>query len=193
MFLQLVRDANSPANTLANAQSLFQYHPLQITALIETAWRNRQAGNAFPFDAWPKALTELDHQRLPEPAQAAKRRCELGPSDLRVSDREHAHLRHLPGRCSCLSAWRAAAGSERGDATFHPQHRIPALRRSGPDDGLERDEPHPQRRICPSHDAVLAGIRARPVACQRNHRYPPLRKVGGRKRQLNPDVGKADG
>jgi hypothetical protein len=58
MFLQLVRDVNNPANSLTNVQSLFQYHPLQITALIETAWRNRQAGNAFPFDAWPQALTD---------------------------------------------------------------------------------------------------------------------------------------
>jgi hypothetical protein len=58
MFLQLVRDVNNPANSLTNAQSLFQYHPLQITALIETAWRNRQAGNAFPFDAWPQTLTD---------------------------------------------------------------------------------------------------------------------------------------
>jgi len=58
MFLQLVRDVNNPANSLTNAQSLFQYLPLQITALIETAWRNRQAGNAFPFDAWPQTLTD---------------------------------------------------------------------------------------------------------------------------------------
>jgi hypothetical protein len=58
MFLQLVRDVNNPANTRTNTQSLFQYHPLQITALVETAWRNRQAGNAFPFDAWPQPLTD---------------------------------------------------------------------------------------------------------------------------------------
>jgi hypothetical protein len=57
MFLQLVRDTVNPANTPNNVRALFQYHPLQITALVETAWRNRQAGNAFPFDAWPQALT----------------------------------------------------------------------------------------------------------------------------------------
>ena len=44
MFLQLVRDVNNPGNTPANVRALFQYHPLQITALVETAWRNRQAG-----------------------------------------------------------------------------------------------------------------------------------------------------
>ena len=58
MFLQLVRDTANPANTPNNVRALFQYHPLQITALVETAWRNRQAGNAFPFDAWPQALTD---------------------------------------------------------------------------------------------------------------------------------------
>jgi hypothetical protein len=58
MFLQLVRDTVNPANTPNNVRALFQYHPLQITALVETAWRNRQAGNAFPFDAWPQALTD---------------------------------------------------------------------------------------------------------------------------------------
>jgi hypothetical protein len=58
MFLQLVRDPNNPQNTLANAQALFQYHPLQITALVETAWRNSQAGTAVPFDAWPQGITD---------------------------------------------------------------------------------------------------------------------------------------
>jgi hypothetical protein len=59
MFLQLVRDVANPQNAPANVQALFQYHPLQITALIETAWRNGQAGNAFfPFDAWPQGITD---------------------------------------------------------------------------------------------------------------------------------------
>jgi hypothetical protein len=58
MFLQLVRDVNNPQNTPANVRALFQYHPLQITALVETAWRNRQTGNAFPFDAWPQGITD---------------------------------------------------------------------------------------------------------------------------------------
>jgi len=58
MFLQLVRDNIHPQHTLANVRALFQYHPLQLTALVETAWRNRQAGNAYPFDAWPQPLTD---------------------------------------------------------------------------------------------------------------------------------------
>jgi len=71
MFLQLVRDVRdardvcNPTNTSANVRALFQYHPLQITALVETAWRNRQA-NAFPFDAWPQALTDAIINAFPD-------------------------------------------------------------------------------------------------------------------------------
>jgi hypothetical protein len=66
MFLQLVRDTVNPAKTPDNVSALFQYHPLQLTALVETAWRNRQA-NTFPFDAWPQQLTEAILSAFPAP------------------------------------------------------------------------------------------------------------------------------
>jgi hypothetical protein len=67
MFLQLVRDAQNPQNTPAHVRALFQYHPLQITALVETAWRNRQTGNAFPFDPWPQGITDTIINAFPNP------------------------------------------------------------------------------------------------------------------------------
>jgi hypothetical protein len=77
MFLQLVTPppfggpVTSPAQ--ANVDSLFLYHPLQLSAIVETFWRNRY--NAFnatggvntPFVAWPKGITEsilADHYIL---------------------------------------------------------------------------------------------------------------------------------
>jgi hypothetical protein len=75
MFLQLVTPPlvmpvtppviqQLSAQARANADSLFLYHPLQISALVETFWRNRynawsQAGGAnSPFVAWPTGLTK---------------------------------------------------------------------------------------------------------------------------------------
>jgi hypothetical protein len=75
MFLQLVTPplvmpVNPPviqelsAQARANADSLFLYHPLQISAIAETFWRNRynawsQAGGAnSPFVAWPTGVTQ---------------------------------------------------------------------------------------------------------------------------------------
>ncbi|MGA8400557.1 MAG: hypothetical protein WB697_11755 [Stellaceae bacterium] len=63
MFLQLVM-APTPAQVRSNADSLFLYHPLQISALAETFWRNRynawsQANGAnTPFVAWPANATD---------------------------------------------------------------------------------------------------------------------------------------
>jgi hypothetical protein len=75
MFLQLVTPPlvtpitppviqQLSAQARANADSLFLYHPLQISALVETFWRNRynawsQAGGATsPFVAWPTGVTQ---------------------------------------------------------------------------------------------------------------------------------------
>jgi hypothetical protein len=67
MFLQLVTPPpfGSPVTVLAqpNVDSLFLYHPIQISAIVETFWRNRY--NAFnssggpntPFVAWPIGVT----------------------------------------------------------------------------------------------------------------------------------------
>jgi hypothetical protein len=60
MFRQLVTPGHPGANTpevMNNINSLFTYHPLQISAIIETVWLNR--GNAAssptssPFLPWP--------------------------------------------------------------------------------------------------------------------------------------------
>jgi hypothetical protein len=75
MFLQLVTPPLTfPFNAVviqelsaaarANADSLFLYHPLQISALVETFWRNRYnawsaaGGAASPFVPWPEAVTQ---------------------------------------------------------------------------------------------------------------------------------------
>lgn len=67
MFLQLVTPPpfGPPVTTLvqANVDSLFLYHPLQLSAIVETFWRNRY--NALngsgvansPFVAWPAGTT----------------------------------------------------------------------------------------------------------------------------------------
>jgi hypothetical protein len=63
MFLQLVM-ATTPAQVRNNADSLFLYHPLQISALAETFWRQRYNawsvanGPNSPFVAWPASATE---------------------------------------------------------------------------------------------------------------------------------------
>ncbi|MBV9825476.1 MAG: hypothetical protein JO001_07370 [Alphaproteobacteria bacterium] len=75
MFLQLVTPPltlpfTAPviqalsAQARANADSLFLYHPLQVSALVETFWRNRYnawsaaGGAASAFVAWPEAVTQ---------------------------------------------------------------------------------------------------------------------------------------
>jgi hypothetical protein len=75
MFLQLVTPPltlpfTAPviqelsAQARASADSLFLYHPLQISALVETFWRNRYnawspvAGANSPFVAWPVGVTQ---------------------------------------------------------------------------------------------------------------------------------------
>jgi hypothetical protein len=68
MFLQLVTPS-PPLTTLdaaaqRNVDSLWLYHPLQISALVETVWRDRynavSASNAAssPFVAWPVSFTD---------------------------------------------------------------------------------------------------------------------------------------
>jgi hypothetical protein len=54
MFLQLVHDG---VNDEANARALFQYHPVQLMALVETYWRNRNWPAGAPFDPLPIATT----------------------------------------------------------------------------------------------------------------------------------------
>ncbi|HEX3418122.1 MAG TPA: hypothetical protein VHT21_17215 [Stellaceae bacterium] len=68
MFLQLVTPSPPLTNLSAAAQrnvdSLWLYHPLQISALVETVWRDRynavSASNApsSPFVAWPVSFTD---------------------------------------------------------------------------------------------------------------------------------------
>ncbi|HJS84714.1 MAG TPA: hypothetical protein VJ779_04585 [Acetobacteraceae bacterium] len=59
MFLQLVTVPNNAQQTVNNASNLTQYHPLLISALAETMWRNRYPGAAsMPFEAWPQAMTD---------------------------------------------------------------------------------------------------------------------------------------
>jgi len=72
MFLQLVTPSPPltpppmlPAAALANADSLWLYHPLQISALVETVWRYRynavsvglQVTANSPFVPWPVNFT----------------------------------------------------------------------------------------------------------------------------------------
>lgn len=68
MFLQLVTPPpfGPPVTSVvqANADSLFLYHPLQLSAIVETFWRNRYnaltgPGSAnSPFVAWPVGTTQ---------------------------------------------------------------------------------------------------------------------------------------
>lgn len=65
MFLQLVTphlgDAPNSSNVIQNINSLFTYHPLQLSALIETVWLNRYDASptpiSAPFQPWPIELT----------------------------------------------------------------------------------------------------------------------------------------
>src|SRR5215469_7594728 len=68
MFLQLVTPPpfGPPISSIPqqNADSLFLYHPLQLSAIVETFWRNRynallSPGNPnSPFVAWPVGATQ---------------------------------------------------------------------------------------------------------------------------------------
>jgi hypothetical protein len=64
MFLQLVIPSvtgsipNLGASVLASVDSLFLYHPLQISAIVETVWRNRYNAANSPFVAWPQSMTD---------------------------------------------------------------------------------------------------------------------------------------
>jgi hypothetical protein len=56
MFRQLVSVGPNPGNLLNNINSLFTYHPLQISAIIETVWLNRynaaSSQTSSPFFPW---------------------------------------------------------------------------------------------------------------------------------------------
>jgi hypothetical protein len=62
MFLELITPPpgpNAAAQALANVDSLFLYTPVQISALVETVWRNRyNAVNAARFTPWPAFMTD---------------------------------------------------------------------------------------------------------------------------------------
>jgi hypothetical protein len=65
MFLQLVMPpagAPGPISTLSaltqqSVDSLFLYTPLQVSAIVETFWRNRYNAPSSPFSAWPQWIT----------------------------------------------------------------------------------------------------------------------------------------
>lgn len=59
MFLQLVTPP-PPGPTLVqqNVDSLFIYHPLQISAIVETVWRNRYNAASTPFVPWPQVFSD---------------------------------------------------------------------------------------------------------------------------------------
>ena len=59
MFLQLVTPTTvDPAAAQRKTDSLFIYHPLQISAIVETAWRNRYNAANSRFVPWPEFVTE---------------------------------------------------------------------------------------------------------------------------------------
>jgi hypothetical protein len=58
MFLQLVKPiTNDPTLALRAVDSLFLYTPLQLSALVETVWRNRYNASSAPFAPWPEWIT----------------------------------------------------------------------------------------------------------------------------------------
>jgi hypothetical protein len=65
MFRQLVTphptDAAASQNLIQNINSLFTYHPLQISAIVETVWLNRYnavpSPISSPFVSWPPEVT----------------------------------------------------------------------------------------------------------------------------------------
>jgi hypothetical protein len=61
MFLQLITPGPGvpalSAAALANVDSLFLYTPLQISALVETVWRNRYNAASANFTPWPQWVT----------------------------------------------------------------------------------------------------------------------------------------
>jgi hypothetical protein len=64
MFRQLVTVGPNPGNRLNNINSLFTYHPLQISAIVETVWQNRynaaSSQTSSPFFPWsPKVAYPL--------------------------------------------------------------------------------------------------------------------------------------
>ena len=59
MFLQLVTPKTAgPPSTLDAIDSLFLYTPLQISALVETVWRNRYNAENAIFTPWPQWITD---------------------------------------------------------------------------------------------------------------------------------------
>jgi hypothetical protein len=58
MFLQLVTPPSPGPLVQQNVDSLFIYHPLQISAIVETVWRNRYNAASTPFVPWPQAFTD---------------------------------------------------------------------------------------------------------------------------------------
>jgi hypothetical protein len=59
MFLQLVTPTPpNPAAAQRNTDSLFIYHPLQISAIVETVWRNRYNAASTRFVPWPNVITD---------------------------------------------------------------------------------------------------------------------------------------
>jgi hypothetical protein len=63
MFLQLVtpHPGDGSPNIIDNINSLFSYHPLQLSALLETVWLNRYDAAttpiSAPFQSWPIQLS----------------------------------------------------------------------------------------------------------------------------------------
>jgi hypothetical protein len=58
MFLQLVTPPGPSVIVPQNVDSLFIYHPLQISAIVETTWRNRYHVANTPFVPWPQLFTD---------------------------------------------------------------------------------------------------------------------------------------
>ena len=59
MFLQLVTPPTpNPVLAQRSVDSLFLYTPLQISALVETVWRNRYNAASASFTPWPQWMTD---------------------------------------------------------------------------------------------------------------------------------------